>query len=166
MRLSCVAQGVHEQGKPAGCLGMIQPRQRHGTFEMIRDIQSLGAALGGQEQPLSELAEEYEPYVASGEINSQVADKDAAVAAVVAQFAPAVGEGVGEGQAVHEDFAGVATTVTRMDGTTVAAQDGTWWFNLRPSNTEPFLRYNGEARTAATMEALRDAVLAIVRAER
>lgn len=124
------------------------------------------AALGGQEQPLSELAEEYEPYVASGEINSQVEDKDAAVAAVVAQFAPAVGEGVGEGQAVHEDFAGVATTVTRMDGTTVAAQDGTWWFNLRPSNTEPFLRYNGEARTAATMEALRDAVLAIVRAER
>ena len=124
------------------------------------------AALGGQEQPLSELAEEYEPYVASGEINSQVEDKDAAVAAVVAQFAPAVGEGVGEGRAVHEDFAGVATTVTRMDGTTVAAQDGTWWFNLRPSNTEPFLRYNGEARTAATMEALRDAVLAIVRAER
>ena len=124
------------------------------------------AALGGQEQPLSELTEEYEPYVASGEINSQVEDKDAAVAAVVAQFAPAVGEGVGEGQAVHEDFAGVATTVTRMDGTTVAAQDGTWWFNLRPSNTEPFLRYNGEARTAATMEALRDAVLAIVRAER
>ena len=53
-----------------------------------------------------------------------------------------------------------------MDGTTVAAQDGTWWFNLRPSNTEPFLRYNGEARTAGTMEALRDAVLAIVRAER
>ena len=80
------------------------------------------------------------------------------MAAVVAQFAPAVGEGVGEGQAVHEDFAGVATTVTRMDGTTVAAQDGTWWFNLRPSNTEPFLRYNGEARTPETMEAIRDAV--------
>ena len=60
----------------------------------------------------------------------------------------------------------MATTVHRMDGTTVSAADGSWWFNLRPSNTEPFLRYNGEARTPDTMAAIRDAVLAIVRAER
>ena len=125
------------------------------------------AALGEQEQPLSELAEEYEPYFASGEINSQVADKDAAVAAVLAQFAPEAADGgTGAASAAHEDFAGVATTVQRMDGTTVAAADGSWWFNLRPSNTEPFLRYNGEARTPETMAAIRDAVLAIVRAER
>ena len=125
------------------------------------------AALGEQEQPLSELAEEYEPYFASGEINSQVADKDAAVAAVLAQFAPEAADGgTGAASATHEDFAGVATTVQRMDGTTVAAADGSWWFNLRPSNTEPFLRYNGEARTPETMAAIRDAVLAIVRAER
>ncbi|MDO4239996.1 phosphomannomutase/phosphoglucomutase [Micrococcus sp.] len=125
------------------------------------------AALGEQEQPLSELAEEYEPYFASGEINSQVADKDAAVAAVLAQFAPEAADGgTGAASAAHEDFAGVTTTVHRMDGTTVSAADGSWWFNLRPSNTEPFLRYNGEARTPDTMEAIRDAVLAIVRAER
>ena len=125
------------------------------------------AALGEQEQPLSELTEEYEPYFASGEINSQVADKDAAVAAVLSQFAPeAAAGGTGAASAAHEDFAGVATTVQRMDGTTVAAADGSWWFNLRPSNTEPFLRYNGEARTPETMAAIRDAVLAIVRAER
>ena len=53
-----------------------------------------------------------------------------------------------------------------MDGTTVAAKDGSWWFNLRPSNTEPFLRYNGEAKDEATMAAVRDRVLAVVRAER
>ena len=50
-----------------------------------------------------------------------------------------------------------------MDGTTVSAADGTWWFNLRPSNTEPFLRYNGEAHDAGTMGHIRDTVLDIVR---
>jgi phosphomannomutase len=39
-----------------------------------------------------------------------------------------------------------------------------WWFNLRPSNTEPLLRLNAEAGDAATMESIRDEVLAIVRA--
>ena len=124
------------------------------------------AALGEQEQPLSELAEEYEPYFASGEVNSKVEDKDAAVAAVLAQFAAGAEDGGDAGQATHGDFAGVATRVLRMDGTTVSAADGSWWFNLRPSNTEPFLRYNGEARTPETMEAIRDAVLEIVRTER
>lgn len=128
------------------------------------------AALGEQEQPLSRLAEEYEPYVASGEINSEVEDKDAATQAVVEEFANGVDEGAeGEGfvcPPCHPDFADHETVVTRMDGTTVAAKDGSWWFNLRPSNTEPFLRFNGEAKDRQTMESLRDAVLKIVRAER
>ena len=38
-----------------------------------------------------------------------------------------------------------------------------WWFNLRPSNTEPLLRLNAEAADAATMERIRDEVLALVR---
>ncbi|HEU5353068.1 MAG TPA: hypothetical protein VFU65_01325, partial [Actinocrinis sp.] len=38
-----------------------------------------------------------------------------------------------------------------------------WWFNLRPSNTEPLLRLNVEARTAEQVAEIRDAVLAIVR---
>jgi phosphomannomutase len=103
------------------------------------------AALGSQEHPLSVLAAGYEPYFASGEINSTVADKDAAVARVLA------------------GFAGTDVAVTALDGTTVAAADGTWWFNLRPSNTEPYLRYNGEAHEQAVMERLRDRVLALVR---
>ncbi|GAA3284403.1 phosphomannomutase/phosphoglucomutase [Nesterenkonia halobia] len=103
------------------------------------------AALGGQSRPLSELAAEYSPYAASGEINSQVQDKQAAAARVEAAFADRDVE------------------ISRLDGLTVRAADGTWWFNLRPSNTEPFLRFNGEGHTARVMEQVRDEVLELVR---
>ncbi|WP_394940282.1 phosphomannomutase/phosphoglucomutase [Psychromicrobium sp. YIM B11713] len=103
------------------------------------------AALGEQPRPLSELGAEYEPYVASGEINSKIEDKAGAVARVRAEYA---GDGV---------------TVDELDGVTFTADSGDWWFNLRPSNTEPYLRYNGEAKDRATMESVRDAVLALVR---
>jgi phosphomannomutase len=62
-------------------------------------------------------------------------------------------------------LAGTPVGVDTLDGTTVVADDGSWWFNLRPSNTEPFLRYNGEATTPETMAAVRDQVLEIVRGE-
>jgi phosphomannomutase len=104
------------------------------------------AALGEQDQPLSELGRQYEPYVSSGEINSQIEDKAAAVERVRASF-------------VNEDV-----DVDHMDGSTLIAKDGSWWFNLRPSNTEPFLRLNVEARDEPTMVQVRDRVLAIVRA--
>ncbi|WP_291278020.1 phosphomannomutase/phosphoglucomutase [Galactobacter sp.] len=110
------------------------------------------AALGSQGLPLSQLASTYDPYFASGEINSEVEDKEAAVAAVLAVM-------------TDQQRAGTPVTVETLDGTTVSAEDGSWWFNLRPSNTEPFLRYNGEATTPATMAAVRDQVLAIVRGE-
>lgn len=53
-------------------------------------------------------------------------------------------------------------TTDELDGLTVATAD--WWFNLRPSNTEPLLRLNVEARDEATMAKVRDEVLALVRA--
>ena len=130
------------------------------------------AALGSQDLPLSELAAEYDPYRASGEINSEVEDKAGAVARVLAVFAPSLAADAsyaGE-DTVADDahltgtgLAGAGVSVDRMDGTTVSAVDGAWWFNLRPSNAEPFLRYNGEAKDAPTMERVRDAVLALVR---
>ncbi len=49
-----------------------------------------------------------------------------------------------------------------LDGLTVQAAD--WWFNVRPSNTEPLLRLNAEARDEATMTKVRDEALAIIRA--
>ncbi|MCG2622871.1 phosphomannomutase/phosphoglucomutase [Arthrobacter sp. I2-34] len=103
------------------------------------------AALGSQEEPLSVLAAEYEPYFASGEINSSVADKDAAI------------------ERVLDACLGQDVSIQTVDGTTVAATDGSFWFNLRPSNTEPYLRYNGEAKEQAVMERIRDQVLALVR---
>ena len=102
------------------------------------------AALGRQDGPLSTLMADYDRYAASGEINSTVADQVAATAAVRAAFAD------------RADF-------DELDGLTVALRDGSW-FNLRASNTEPLLRLNVEAADEAAMGALRDEVLAIVRA--
>ncbi|GAA5226108.1 phosphomannomutase/phosphoglucomutase [Paeniglutamicibacter antarcticus] len=125
------------------------------------------AALGHQETALSEFAAEYEPYVSSGEINSEVEDKAGAVARVLAEFADGHGNNPANqgviGAASHPDLAGHETVVSTLDGTTVTASDGSFWFNLRPSNTEPFLRYNGEAIDSKTMELVRDGVLDIVR---
>ncbi len=102
------------------------------------------AALGTQDGPLSRLMADYDRYAASGEINSTVADQAGATAAVRAAFAD---------RAVFDE----------LDGLTVALRDGAW-FNLRASNTEPLLRLNVEAGDGAAMAALRDEVLAIVRA--
>ena len=55
------------------------------------------------------------------------------------------------------------TTVDTLDGLTVETDD--WWFNVRPSNTEPLLRLNVEAADADRMTALRDAVLGVMRGE-
>lgn len=103
------------------------------------------AALGGQPGTLSDLVAEYDRYVGSGEINSTVADQAGRTAAVKAAYASQ--EGV---------------TFDELDGLTVSAAD--WWFNLRPSNTEPLLRLNVEARDEATLAKVRDEVLALVRA--
>ena len=103
------------------------------------------AALGGQDGPLSQLMAEYTRYVASGEINSTVDDQQDRMRAVADAFRDRNGARVDE-----------------LDGLTVELSDGSW-FNLRPSNTEPLLRLNVEARDTAAMTALRDEVLAVVR---
>lgn len=105
------------------------------------------AALGEQDLPLSEFAAEYEPYVSSGEINSRLEDVAAAVARV------------------REEFKNDGATTDDLDGITFSAANGAWWFNLRASNTEPFLRLNAEGKDAATMESIRDRVLNAVRQE-
>ena len=79
-------------------------------------------------KPLSELLEPYQRYSASGEINTEVADPAGAVEAMAAEVEAA------------EGALGIAD---RLDGLTV--DRGNWWYNLRPSNTEPLLRLNVEA---------------------
>jgi phosphomannomutase len=109
------------------------------------------AALGTQSHPMSELAEMYEPYVSSGEINSRVDDAAAATTRVLDAYRVA--------------YPGI--DVDTLDGVTVSNWDGhpQWWFNLRASNTEPLLRLNVEAADRDIMEKVRDDVLSLVRAE-
>ncbi|HEX3752735.1 MAG TPA: phosphomannomutase/phosphoglucomutase, partial [Streptosporangiaceae bacterium] len=102
------------------------------------------AALGHQEAPLSELLAQYARYSASGEINSEVEDQVGITAQVREVYATRPG-----------------VTTDDLDGLTVQAPG--WWFNLRPSNTEPLLRLNVEAADPAAMESLRDEVLELVR---
>jgi phosphomannomutase len=89
---------------------------------------------------LSVVRKPFERYSASGEINTQVSDTDAVTSRVAEEFA---------GQ--QQD---------RLDGLTVDC--GTWWFNLRPSNTEPLLRLNLEAATRDDCDQRVAEVLALV----
>jgi len=88
-------------------------------------------------QPLSELRSPFERYSASGELNTEVPDPLAVIERVAEAFASA-----------NQD---------RLDGLTIDLTDGPmsdpadpWWFNLRPSNTEPLLRLNLEASDPET----------------
>jgi phosphomannomutase len=90
--------------------------------------------------PLSVLRKPYERYAASGEINTEVADQAGVIERVAAAFADRPQD--------------------RLDGLTVDA--GSWWFNLRPSNTEPLLRLNLEAPTRAECDEHVAEVLALI----
>jgi phosphomannomutase len=95
-------------------------------------------ALSKADVPLSELRKPYDRYAASGEINFEVPDPRAVVERV-AEVYPADAQ-------------------DRLDGLTVDLGD--WWFNLRPSNTEPLLRLNLEAADRASCDARVDEVRA------
>ncbi|MYS14349.1 phosphomannomutase/phosphoglucomutase [Streptomyces sp. SID4982] len=103
------------------------------------------AALGTHPTPLSTLTAQYDRYAGSGEINSTVTDQSARLAALRTAY-----------EALPD------TTLDTLDGLTVSTP--TWWFNVRPSNTEPLLRLNAEAKDEATMRQIRDEALAIIRA--
>ncbi|WP_435298363.1 phosphomannomutase/phosphoglucomutase [Timonella sp. A28] len=111
------------------------------------------AALGEQQHPLSAISEMYEPYVASGEINSTIADIPAAQARVI--------------RAYVEEKGGGDVEVDELDGITISHWNShpQWWFNLRASNTEPLLRLNVEAADEDMMVKVRDDVLTLIRAE-
>jgi phosphomannomutase len=91
--------------------------------------------------PLSELLAPLDRWAASGEINSKVDDTSAVIERIAGTYADG-----------EQD---------RLDGLTV--DYGDWWFNLRPSNTEPLLRLNLEARTREACEARTAEVLGHIR---
>ncbi|MBO0713107.1 MAG: phosphomannomutase/phosphoglucomutase [Acidimicrobiales bacterium] len=96
-------------------------------------------------RPLSELRRPLERYAATGEINSRVEDPEKVIEKVAAHFAPTAKE-------------------ERLDGLSVDVGD--WWFNLRPSNTEPLLRLNLEAVSEERRDAGAAEVLALIRGPR
>lgn len=105
------------------------------------------AALGEFDGNLADMMAPYHKYVASGEINSKVADAAAATERAIAPLRDA------------------GADIDSLDGVTASVASEGWWVNVRPSNTEPLLRLNVEARDEATMVRLRDAALAAIRAE-
>ena len=94
-------------------------------------------------KPFSEILKPLDQGVRSGEINSKVSDVQ------------------GKVQALVEHFGKEAKSVDYTDGITL--DFGDWWFNVRPSNTEPLLRLNVEANSRELMEQKRDEVLAFIR---
>jgi len=102
------------------------------------------AALGEQDGSLRELTAQFDRYADSGELNSTVVSPSASL------------------QAVRAAFATRTQTTDELDGLTIDLGDGSW-LNIRPSNTEPLLRLNVEARTPAAMAAIRDEALAVIR---
>ena len=94
---------------------------------------------------LSEILRPFrERYFITGELNTPVPDVDAKLREIEERFGP-------EGRVSH------------LDGVSVDADD--WHMNVRPSNTEPLLRLNLEARTPELMERKRDEVLAVIRGD-
>lgn len=94
--------------------------------------------LGRSDQPLSALIAPFRKYPQSGEINFEVADKDAVLQKLKDQY-------------------GAQATIDTLDGVTIDAfETQGWWFNVRASNTEPLLRLNAEAKDPRKLADLLD----------
>ncbi len=94
-------------------------------------------------KPVSELVAAIDKRFRSGEINSEVSDQKSKIAEI------------------EEKYRAQGAEIDHLDGITVSFP--TWWFNVRPSNTEPLLRLNLEADTRDEMERRRDEVLHLIR---
>lgn len=92
-------------------------------------------------QPLSELVRSMDPYVRSGELNSKVTSVPKTLERIVAAFPDRM--------------------VDRLDGISIQAEE--WWFNVRPSNTEPLLRLNVEAKSQELLDEKTAELLQIIR---
>lgn len=99
------------------------------------------AELMDSPKSLSEILESFDRYFSSGEINTQVKDASKSIKLVRKKY-----ENENE--------------IDELDGLTVSSQN--WWFNLRPSNTEPLLRLNVEADSPKLMAEIRDTVLSLI----
>ena len=119
-------------------------RADSGMLAALHAMAALGETPDGT--PLSSLLQSFNRYASSGEINTNVADQQATTARIREAFGSRDG-----------------VTIDDLDGLTFTGD--TWWFNVRPSNTEPLLRLNAEASDEQTMAQLRDEVLGLMRGD-
>ncbi|HEX7402278.1 MAG TPA: phosphomannomutase/phosphoglucomutase, partial [candidate division Zixibacteria bacterium] len=94
-----------------------------------------------ENQPLSSLIKSIDPYFRSGEINSRVENIP------------------GKLKDIEEHYS--EDKVDHLDGLTI--DFGSWWFNIRPSNTEPLLRLNIEANRPDIPDQKKKEVLKLIR---
>ena len=99
--------------------------------------------LSSEKKKMSELAAPLKKYSASGEINMEVKDKDAAL------------------ENVKQHYKDKAKNIFELDGVSVEFED--WWFNLRKSNTEPVIRLNLEADTKKLMNEKKEDIFRIIK---
>lgn len=99
--------------------------------------------LSRENKKMSEIIFPMRKYFQSGEINSEVEDKEGVM------------------KKLEEIYGSEVKSISHIDGIRIDL-DG-WWFNVRPSNTEPLLRLNLEAESREMMEEKRDEVLKIIR---
>ena len=99
------------------------------------------AELMDSPKSLSEILESFDRYFSSGEINTQVKDASKSIKLVRKKYEK-------------------ENEIDELDGLTVSSQK--WWFNLRPSNTEPLLRLNVEADSPKLVAEIRDTVLSLI----
>jgi phosphomannomutase len=93
-------------------------------------------------QTLAEILRPLDTRVRSGEINLKVEDKASAL------------------DHIESTYRAQGATIDRLDGVTVKLSD--WWFNVRPSNTEPLLRVNIEADTPERLDKVTKDVLSLI----
>ncbi len=117
-------------------------KSEYGTFDMpVVLLLKFLQYISEQNKPLSEIVKPYERYYHSGEINSDVEDKEGIMKEIAEKYNDA--------------------EISFLDGVTVTYDN--FWFNVRPSNTEPKLRLNLEAVNPELMAQKRDEVLAVIR---
>jgi len=120
-------------------------RADSGMLAALHAIAALGETPVGT--TMSSLLAPFNRYASSGEINTEVVDQHAVTQSIADAFTPRATQ-----------------PLDWFDGMTVVGAG--WWFNVRPSNTEPLLRLNVEADDQVTMESVRDEVLGMMRAGR
>jgi hypothetical protein len=103
------------------------PSDREKIIDFLMSFRISSSVCPGR--PMSELARPLRRYAGSGEINFKVENKEAKMEELARRYS--------EGQIDH------------LDGVTIGFKE--WWFNCRPSNTEPLLRLNVEAKSKRTV---------------